>query len=115
MKKTTRRFCLTLDLKADPELINEYLYWHEPEHIWPEIPEGIKKAGIISMEIYRLGTRLFMIIEAGEDFDFSTNMDYLATLPRQKEWEAFVSKFQATLPGATSAEKWKLMEQIFSL
>jgi L-rhamnose mutarotase len=115
MKKPARRFCLTLDLKDDPELIREYQHWHEPEHIWPEIPDGIKKAGICNMEIYLLGTRLFMILEADEDFDFRKNMDYLATLPGQKEWEAFVSKFQATLPGAKSAEKWKLMDRIFQL
>ena len=57
-----KRYCQTLDLKEDEQLIKEYCYWHSPEHIWPEIPEGIRAVGILNMEIYRLGTRLFMIV-----------------------------------------------------
>ncbi len=111
----TQRFCLTLDLKDDPDLIREYIHWHKPENIWPEIPSGIKEVGIQSMEIYRLGTRLFMIIEAGPQFNFDRDMARLATLPLQQEWEAFVSKFQKSTPGETSSEKWKLMEKMFEL
>jgi len=111
----TQRFCLTLDLKDDPELIREYIHWHKSENIWPEIPAGIKEIGIQSMEIYHLGTRLFMIIEASPEFDFDRDMARLATLPRQQEWEAFVSRFQKSAPGEASSEKWKRMERIFEL
>ena len=111
----TQRFCLTLDLRNDPGLIREYIHWHEKEHIWPEIPEGIKAAGILNMEIYRMDNRLFMIIEAGPDFDFTRDMERLSTLPRQKEWEEFVSRFQQSQPGEKSAEKWTLMTRIFKL
>ena len=111
----TQRFSLTLDLKDDPQLIAEYQHWHNSENIWPEIPAGIKEVGILKMEIYRLGTRLFMIIEAVPEFDFELDMARLTTLPRQQEWEEFVSKFQKSAPGETSSEKWKMMEKIFSL
>jgi len=110
-----QRFCLTLDLRDDPALISEYVHWHKRENIWPEIPEGIKAVGIRNMEIYRLGTRLFMIMEAGPGFDFDRDMEQLATLPRQQEWEDFVSRFQASVPGENSAEKWKRMDRIFGL
>lgn len=110
-----QRFCLTLDLRDDPELIREYEHWHRPESIWPEIPLGIREVGVVSMEIYRTGSRLFMILEAGPEFDFDRDMGRLATLPRQMEWEAFVSRFQAALPGAASAEKWRRMDRIFRL
>ena len=110
-----QRFCLTLDLKDDPDLIREYEHWHKSENIWPEIPAGIREVGIESMEIYRIGTRLFMIIEAGPGFNFDRDMARLATLPRQQEWEAFVSRFQKSAPGETSSEKWKMMERIFEL
>jgi L-rhamnose mutarotase len=110
-----QRFCLTLDLRDDPGLIHEYDYWHNSEHIWPEIPAGIRAVGILNMEIYRLGTRLFMILESGSGFDFDRDMGALATLPRQQEWEAFVARFQAVTPGSTSAQKWQVMAQIFSL
>ena len=56
-----KRYCQTLDLKEDEQLIKEYCYWHSPEHIWPEIPEGIRAVGILNMEIYRLGTRLILV------------------------------------------------------
>ncbi|HUI11709.1 MAG TPA: L-rhamnose mutarotase [Bacteroidota bacterium] len=111
----TRRYCLTLDLKDDTALVREYRYWHMKEHIWPEIPKGIREVGIVDMEIYILGTRLFMIMETVPTFDFDRDMARLSELPRQKEWEAFVAKFQKALPGAKSNEKWKLMERMFKL
>jgi len=102
-------------LKEDPELISQYRHWHKSEYIWPEIPKGIREVGILDMEIYLLDSRLFMIVEAGEDFDFERDMAALAELPRQREWEAFVSKFQKSSSGAISAEKWRRMERIFKL
>ncbi len=111
----TKRYCLTLDLKDDTALIREYRYWHMSDHIWPEIPKGIREVGIVDMQIYLLGTRLFMIMETRPDFDFARDMAKLSGLPRQKEWEAFVARFQQSLPGAASSEKWKLMDRIFKL
>lgn len=111
----TKRYCLTLDLKNDPVLVSQYRYWHMSEHAWPEIPAGIREVGIVDMEIYLLGTRLFMIMDTKPEFDFQRDMAKLSGLPRQKEWEAFVAKFQQSLPGASSSEKWKLMDRIFKL
>jgi L-rhamnose mutarotase len=111
--KPYQRFCLTLELQDDPDLIEEYKFWHAPENIWPEIPEGIKSAGIEKMEIYLLGTRLFMIIEAGSDFNFAGDMEKLSLLPRQKEWEQFVARFQKVVPNANSREKWMMMDRIY--
>lgn len=42
-------------------------------------------------------------------------MTRLATLPRQQEWEDFMSVFQQAAPGASSAEKWQPMERVFHL
>ncbi len=114
-KPQTQRFCLTLDLKSDPDLIREYRRWHMDRNIWPEITEGIREVGILDMEIYLRGTRMFMIVEAGPDFDFGKQMARLARLPRQQEWEAFVDKFQKRLADALPGEKWVLMERIFKL
>jgi L-rhamnose mutarotase len=86
-----KRFVQTLDLRDDPEMIREYRKWHSEEFHWREIREGIKAVGIIEMEIYILGTRLVMIVDAPEDFNWTEDMNRLATLPRQSEWEAFVS------------------------
>ncbi len=63
-----RRYCLTLDLKDDPILVEEYKRNHQ--RIWPEITQSIKDSGIEDMEIYLLGTRMFMIMEVNERFSF---------------------------------------------
>ncbi|WP_099463363.1 MULTISPECIES: L-rhamnose mutarotase [Parabacteroides] len=110
-----KRYCQTLDLKDDENLIQEYTHWHSPEHIWPEIPQGIRAVGILNMEIYRLGTRLFMIVETPDDFDWDTAFARLATMEKQAEWEAFVGQFQKAAPRSNSSEKWQRMECIFKL
>ena len=111
----TKRYCQTLDLKDDPALIAEYIDRHSEAKHWPEINEGIREAGILEMEIYLIGTRLFMIVETPMDFDWDTAFARLSTLPRQAEWEEYMSIFQVSEPGASSAEKWKLMDRIFRL
>lgn len=110
-----KRYCQTLDLRDNPELIAEYRRRHSQEHIWKEIPEGIREVGILEMEIYLLGTRLFMIVETPLDFDWDTAMARLGTLPRQAEWEDYMAEFQLVKAGMSSAEKWQLMERIFHL
>ncbi|SHE76815.1 L-rhamnose mutarotase [Bacteroides luti] len=108
-----KRYCQTLDLKNDSALIAEYVKRHAD--IWPEIKTGICEVGILEMQIFLLGTRLFMIVETPLDFDWDSAMSKLATLPRQAEWEEYMSMFQISSPGATSSEKWKLMDEIFHL
>lgn len=111
----TKRYCQTLSLKDNPDLIRIYREIHSEGKIWPEILAGIRQVGILEMEIYLSGTRLFMIVEVPDDFDWDKQMALLATLPRQAEWEAFTSKFQQALATSSSAEKWQLMERIFHL
>ena len=111
----TKRYCQTLSLKNNPILIEEYRKIHSEEKAWPEIRAGIRAVGILEMEIYILGSQLFMIIETPLDFDWKIAMDKLSNLPRQAEWEKYVSKFQDFPCLSSSAEKWKLMERMFYL
>jgi len=92
-------------------LITQYVEAHR--HVWPEVIDGQREVGILSMEIWRSGRSLFMIMDTVDEFDFERDMAKLATLPRQAEWEAYVSQFQGCAAGASSAEKWQLMERIF--
>jgi len=114
-----KRFCQFLQL--NPETIEEYKFWHNSRNIWKEIPEGIRKAGILDMEIYLVKDMAFMIVETPLDFDWDAAFGRLATFERQAEWEAFVGKFQKTSVETLHAtilrseEKWQLMERIFSL
>jgi L-rhamnose mutarotase len=75
----------------------------------------MKEVGILDMEIYILGTRLFMIMDTVPDFDHDKAMAELAGKPLQSEWEAYVSRFQQTSAEATADEKWQLMERIYKL
>lgn len=111
----TKRFVQTMELKDDCELIKEYRKAHDKEHFWKEIEEGIKQVGILEMEIYILGNRLVMIVDAPLDFDWDTAMERLATLPRQEEWERHVAMFQDCSADATSDQKWQMMERMFYL
>ena len=113
--QATKRYCQTLDLKDDPTLIAEYCKRHSAAFAWPEISAGIREVGILEMELYILGTKLFMIVDTPLDFDWETAMTKLATLPRQAEWEDYMAMFQIAKPGASSAEKWQLMDRIFYL
>lgn len=111
----TKRYVQTLELRSNEEARREYIKWHSKEYSWKEIRDGIREVGILEMEIYILGNMLVMIVDAPLDFDWDTAMARLATLPRQAEWEAFVSQFQGCSADATSDEKWQMMERMFYL
>jgi L-rhamnose mutarotase len=108
-----RRYCLTLDLQDDPQLIREYEAYHQ--QIWPEITSSIKEAGINNMEIYRFQNRLFMIMEVDESFSFDRKLKMDEQNKKVQEWENLMWRYQKALPGSKEGEKWRLMEKIFQL
>ena len=108
-----RRYSLTLDLKKDPELIAEYKRYHEK--IWPEITKSIRDSGIEDLEIYLLGTRMFMLMEVNDTFSFDAKGEADRTNPKVQQWEQLMWKFQSPLPEAKPGQKWLLMERIFKL
>lgn len=108
-----KRYCLALDLKDDPTLIDEYEKYHQ--QVWPEIIESIKNSGILNMEIYRAGNRLFMIMETEDDFSLEHKALIDQYNPRVQEWENLMWRYQQALPYARQGEKWMLMTKIFQL
>src|SRR5664279_2060363 len=108
-----KRYCLTLDLKSDPELIMRYEEHHNA--VWPEIIKSIRDSGIINMQIYRFETRLFMIMEVNDDFNFEKKQQLDLNNAKVKEWEELMWKYQQPLQGTFPGEKWKLMDKIFEL
>ena len=110
-----KRYVQTMDLKDDPQLIAEYKRRHSQAEAWPEILAGIRDVGILDMQIFIIGTRLVMIVETPIDFEWDRAMARLATLPRQQEWEDYMAIFQQCAEGATSDEKWQMMERMFYL
>ena len=111
----TQRLCFACDLKDDPALINTYKNYHAQENAWPEITQSIRDAGIVDMQIYLIGNRLFMIMEVDETFDPELKAAKDAANPKVQEWEKLMWEFQQALPWAKEGEKWMKLEQIFKL
>jgi L-rhamnose mutarotase len=108
-----RRYCLTLDLKDDPALIAEYRRYHE--HVWPDILDSLRESGVLDMEIYLRGTRMFMIMEVNESFSFENKARADREHSRVREWETLMWRFQQSLPDAPPGEKWMPMDRVFAL
>ncbi|WP_258099818.1 L-rhamnose mutarotase [Marinoscillum pacificum] len=108
-----KRYVLTLDLKEDSTLIDQYIEHHQ--NVWPEILESIKTSGILNMEIYHVATRLFMLMETADSFSFDSKAEMDAGNPIVREWESLMNTYQSRLPFAKPDEKWVLMSKIFEL
>lgn len=108
-----KRYCLALDLKNDPALIEEYEAYHRA--VWPEILESIRSAGVEACEIYRAGNRMFMIMEVGPDFSFERKAAMDAANAKVQEWETLMWSYQQSIPVAKPGEKWVMMDKVFSL
>ena len=107
------RHCLTLDLKDDVAVIAEYKRYHV--QIWPEVKKSLLDAGVRDMEIYLLGTRMFMIMDVDDDFSLSAKAAADAANAKVQEWETIMSGFQQPLPGSRPGQRWVPMERVFSL
>ncbi len=107
------RHCLTLDLKDDAAAIAEYKRYHVK--IWPEVKKSLWDAGVLDMEIYLLGTRMFMIMDVNDEFSLSAKAAADAANEKVQEWEGIMSGFQQPLPQARPGQRWISMERVFSL
>ena len=108
-----KRYCLALDLKNDPDLIQQYIGYHR--EVWPEVLKSIRESGISNMEIFRRGNRLFMIMDVESRFSFEHKAAMDAASPAVQAWEELMSRFQQILPETPLGEKWVLMDRIFDL
>ncbi|MFL9924857.1 L-rhamnose mutarotase [Herbaspirillum lusitanum] len=108
------RYCLALDLKDEPELIAGYEQHHR--RIWPEIATHLRAHGVLGMEIYRLGTRMTMLMETDDAvYDAAKMAQAVVDQPKVREWEELMWRFQAPTPWTPAGEKWTPMNKIFDL
>ena len=107
------RHCLTLDLKDDATAIAEYKRYHLK--IWPEVRDSLHAAGVEDMEIYLLGTRMFMIMDVNESYSLSAKAAADAANAKVQEWEAIMGGFQQPLPQSRPGQRWVVMERVFKL
>lgn len=108
-----QRFCLTLELRPNPELIQEYVDYHREG--WPEIHKSIRDAGVLDMQIYLTGNRLFMIIDTTDEFTFERKSAMDTANPKVLEWERLMARFQNVDEGSDPTTRWGPCEKIFQL
>ena len=71
--------------------------------VWPGVLEVLREIGIMKMRIYLHGHRLFMYMEAADDFnDPVQDFARYADDPRGREWDKLMCGFQERVPGAAS-------------
>ncbi len=107
-----KRFVWTLLLKEDPKLIAEYKNAHSMGHAWPQITKNMKSVGVKDMEIYLNGTQAMLIMDTEPNFDMDVTGPKWQKLPKEKEWQDYVSKFQRIKPGSSIQEKWQDMLEL---
>lgn len=108
-----KMYCLALDLKDDPALIAEYKRYHQSDVIWPEVLQRIRASGVLSEQIFLLGTRMVMVLQTKDDFSFEAKAAEDQTSSTMRAWEELMWRFQQPVPQARAGEKWVLMEKIF--
>lgn len=108
------RHCLALDLQDDPALIAQYEAHHRA--VWPEVLAHLRAQGVLELEIFRLGTRLVMVMDTDDAvFDPAAMAAAERDDPRLREWEALMWRFQAPTPWTPEGAKWMPMQAVFRL
>lgn len=106
------RHCLFLDLRDDPALIAEYEAHHRA--VWPEVQQHLRDHGVTAMQIWRLGTRMCMLMETDDArFDAARMAQAETTSPRVAEWEALMWRLQAPTPWTPAGRKWVEGKPVF--
>jgi L-rhamnose mutarotase len=109
-----RRYVLTVDLKDDAALIEQYKAHHR--RVWPEVRRSLRRVGVRAMDIYLLGRRLVMVMDTRDGFDRRRDFArHAASDPRCAEWEQLMKTFQEPPPGARPRELWARMQRVFHL
>jgi L-rhamnose mutarotase len=109
-----KKLAMMINLVNDASKIEQYKAYHRS--VWPEVEQCLKSAGIVTMDIYLLGRRLFMVVEADDAFDLARDFGRLPDLhPRYKEWQELMDTFQERVPEAKDQEHWAMMEPVYHL
>jgi L-rhamnose mutarotase len=106
-----KSYGLTLLLKDDPVLIEQYKEYHR--HVWPEVLRRLREVGILRMQIFLLGRRMFMYIDTTDDFEPARDFARINEDPKSAEWDRLMRTLQERAPEAREGEWWALMERVF--
>jgi L-rhamnose mutarotase len=112
-----KTLALSLGLREGGGIVEEYRSAHAA--VPSGVTDGLRAAGVIRMEIFLLGARLFMRLEVEDDFDPATSfaaVDDRLAVAGDADYDAFGSRMRALqepLPEAAPGEWWALMEKVF--
>jgi L-rhamnose mutarotase len=108
------RHVLTVDLRDDPAAIATYRDYHQ--RVWPEVLDGLRRAGVAAMDIHIHGRRLVMILDLADGLAVQDVFTaFVASHPRVQEWERLMQSLQDRAADAPPGEWWAVMEPIFHL
>jgi L-rhamnose mutarotase len=113
-----QRRCFALDLKDEAAAIESYKHWHRPGGPPVEVTRSLRAAGIAQLDIYLIGNRLFMVMDADPGHPSSAKSTDDSDNPHVQAWETLMSELQQDLPfpkKESSAGKWQRLEHIYSL
>ena len=114
MVSRMKTFAMALDLVDEPRSIDQYREYHR--NVWPEVKDGLLEIGILGMEIYLLGDRLFMVLNTEDDFDLIRDFQkYTDSSEKAAEWDLLMRKFQKKTPFTSEDEWWAPMKKVFYL
>lgn len=107
-------FGFALNLKDDPRAIESYESYHQ--EVWPEVESALEQVGITTMRIFLIGQKLFMYMEALDDFKPERDFARYLELDRKcKQWDELMRRFQEKIPEAGPNEWWALMKPVYNM
>ena len=107
-----QRFVLTLQLRPDPALVDEYVARHR--EVWPAVLDSLRDSGILRSEIFLNGFQLIMVLDTTDDFTFERKAVMDQANHAVMQWEKEMAKFQAVDDADTDASKrWVPVQNVF--
>jgi L-rhamnose mutarotase len=80
------------------------------------VERGLRAAGIETMRIWRLGRRLFMVMETADAFDPDVDWPrYMASDPKIAEWQSLMESLQEPVAERAAGEWWAAMDLVYEL
>jgi L-rhamnose mutarotase len=109
-----KSYAKTILLRDEPGVIEAYKKAHDA--IWPGVAASLKAVGVLEIRIWLVGRRMFMLLEAGDDFDIDRDLcRYVGLDPANMEWEKMTASYQERAPEAKEGEQWAAMDLMFKL
>jgi L-rhamnose mutarotase len=104
---------MTLVLRDDPALAERYKEQHR--QVRPEVVARLREIGVLEMQIFLVGRRLFLWMKTVDGFDPERDFARLGEDERYREWDALMRTMQEPAPEARPGEWWTPMELVFDL